>query len=49
LASTTIAKRGLDPALVERFTSAAARLCAPLDEPSPWATALAAEPERRAW
>ena len=39
------AKRGLDPNFVERFTSAAARLCAPLDEPSPWATALAAEPE----
>ena len=39
------AKRGLDPTLVERFTSAAARLCAPLDEPSPWATGLAAEPE----
>ena len=39
------AKRGLDPDLVERFTSAAAKLCAPLDEPSPWATALAAEPE----
>jgi DNA-binding NarL/FixJ family response regulator len=39
------ARRGLDPALVERFTSAAARLCAPLDEPSPWSTALAAEPE----
>jgi HD-GYP domain-containing protein (c-di-GMP phosphodiesterase class II) len=39
------AKRGLDPALVERFTAAAAELCAPLDEPSPWATALAAEPE----
>jgi HD-GYP domain-containing protein (c-di-GMP phosphodiesterase class II) len=39
------AKRGLDPGLVERFTGAAARLCAPLDEPSPWVTALAAEPE----
>jgi len=39
------AKRGLDPALVERFTTAAAKLCAPLDEPSPWAAALAAEPE----
>lgn len=39
------AKRGLDPGLVERFTSAAAKLCARLDEPSPWATALAAEPE----
>ena len=37
--------RGLDPALVERFTAAAAQLCAPLDEPSPWATALATEPE----
>ncbi len=41
----TRAKRGLDPALVERFTRAAAKLCAPLDEPSPWAAALAAEPE----
>ncbi len=39
------AKRGLDPNVVERFSSAAARLCAPFDEPSPWATALAAEPE----
>ncbi|HTQ06004.1 MAG TPA: HD domain-containing phosphohydrolase, partial [Polyangiaceae bacterium] len=39
------AKRGLDPSLVERFTSAAAMLCAPLEEPSPWSTALAAEPE----
>jgi len=39
------AKRGLDPTLVERFTRAAAKLCAPFDEPSPWATALAAEPE----
>jgi HD-GYP domain-containing protein (c-di-GMP phosphodiesterase class II) len=39
------AKRGLDPTIVERFAGAAARLCAPLDEPSPWATALAAEPE----
>ena len=39
------AKRGLDPSLVERFTKAAAPLCAPLDAPSPWATALAAEPE----
>jgi HD-GYP domain-containing protein (c-di-GMP phosphodiesterase class II) len=39
------AKRGLDPGLVERFTRAAAELCAPLDEPSPWATALAAEPQ----
>jgi HD-GYP domain-containing protein (c-di-GMP phosphodiesterase class II) len=39
------ARRGLDPGIVERFTSAAARLCAPLDEPSPWATAMAAEPE----
>jgi len=39
------AKRGLDPALVERFTSAAAKLCGPLDGPSPWAAALAAEPE----
>jgi HD-GYP domain-containing protein (c-di-GMP phosphodiesterase class II) len=39
------AKRGLDPAVVERFANAAAMLCAPLDEPSPWATTLAAEPE----
>jgi HD-GYP domain-containing protein (c-di-GMP phosphodiesterase class II) len=39
------AKRGLDPALVECFTKAAAKLCAPLEAPSPWTTALAAEPE----
>ena len=39
------AKRWLDPTLVERFTRAAARLCAPLEAPSPWTTALAAEPE----
>lgn len=39
------AKRGLDPALVERFASAAARVCQPLDDPSPWNAAMAAEPE----
>ncbi len=39
------ARRGLDPRLVERFTGAAAALCAPLEEPSPWSTALSAEPE----
>jgi HD-GYP domain-containing protein (c-di-GMP phosphodiesterase class II) len=38
------AKRGLDPALVERFASAAADICKPLDDPSPWNTAMAAEP-----
>ncbi len=39
------AKRGLDPELVERFAAAAADVCAPLGDPSPWAAALAAEPE----
>jgi HD-GYP domain-containing protein (c-di-GMP phosphodiesterase class II) len=39
------AGRGLDPALVERFVGAAARLCEPLDAPSPWETALASEPQ----
>lgn len=39
------AGRGLDPRVVERFTSLASKLCAPLDEPSPWVTALAAEPK----
>jgi HD-GYP domain-containing protein (c-di-GMP phosphodiesterase class II) len=38
------AKRGLDPALVERFARAATELCAPLDGPSPWQAALDAEP-----
>ena len=38
------AGRGLDPALVERFAGAAARICAALEEPSPWNTAMAAEP-----
>lgn len=38
------ARRGLDPELVERFASAAAELCAPLDDPSPWNVAMAAEP-----
>jgi HD-GYP domain-containing protein (c-di-GMP phosphodiesterase class II) len=38
------AKRGLDPVLVERFASVAAEVCAPLDDPSPWAAAMAAEP-----
>ena len=38
------ARRGLDPKLVERFASAAAKLCAPLDDPSPWTVAMAAEP-----
>jgi HD-GYP domain-containing protein (c-di-GMP phosphodiesterase class II) len=38
------AGRGLDPALVERFVGAAAEMCAPLDDPSPWNTAMAAEP-----
>jgi len=34
----------LAPALAERFASAAERLCQPLDGPSPWDAALAAEP-----
>jgi HD-GYP domain-containing protein (c-di-GMP phosphodiesterase class II) len=38
------AGRGLDPALVDRFVGAAAEICAPLDDPSPWNTAMAAEP-----
>jgi response regulator RpfG family c-di-GMP phosphodiesterase/DNA-binding CsgD family transcriptional regulator len=38
------AKRGLDPALVERFAGAAGEICAPLEEPSPWQVAMAAEP-----
>jgi HD-GYP domain-containing protein (c-di-GMP phosphodiesterase class II) len=38
------ARRGLDPELVERFASAAAELCAPLDDPSPWNVAMATEP-----
>jgi HD-GYP domain-containing protein (c-di-GMP phosphodiesterase class II) len=37
------ARRGLDPKLVERFASRAAELCAPLDDPSPWTVAMAAE------
>jgi hypothetical protein len=39
------ARKGLDPALVERFLGAAAEICAPLDGPSPWNTAMAEEPE----
>jgi HD-GYP domain-containing protein (c-di-GMP phosphodiesterase class II) len=39
------AKKGLDPAVVECFVGAASRLCAALDHPSPWAAALAAEPD----
>jgi HD-GYP domain-containing protein (c-di-GMP phosphodiesterase class II) len=39
------AGRGLDPTLVERFVGAAAEICAPLEEPSPWNTAMAAEPK----
>jgi HD-GYP domain-containing protein (c-di-GMP phosphodiesterase class II) len=39
------AGKGLDPALVERFVGAAAEICAPLDGPSPWNTAMAEEPE----
>jgi HD-GYP domain-containing protein (c-di-GMP phosphodiesterase class II) len=38
------ARRGLDPALVDAFAGAAAELCAPLDDPSPWNAALASEP-----
>jgi HD-GYP domain-containing protein (c-di-GMP phosphodiesterase class II) len=37
--------RGLDPALVERFCTSANKLCTSLDTPSPWATALDAEPQ----
>jgi HD-GYP domain-containing protein (c-di-GMP phosphodiesterase class II) len=39
------AGRGLDPTLVERFAGGAAEICAALEEPSPWSTALAAEPK----
>lgn len=39
------AGQGLDPALAERFARAAKTLCAPLEAPSPWLTALAAEPQ----
>src|SRR5262252_5166415 len=38
------AKRGLDPAIVERFAAAAVEICKPLDDPSPWNVAMAAEP-----
>jgi HD-GYP domain-containing protein (c-di-GMP phosphodiesterase class II) len=38
------AKRGLDPALVERFAASAAELCEPLADPSPWNVAMTAEP-----
>lgn len=38
------AGRGLDPTLVERFAGAAGEICAALEEPSPWNTAMAAEP-----
>ncbi len=38
------AKRGLDPVLVERFAAAAGEVCKPLDDPSPWSVAMAAEP-----
>jgi HD-GYP domain-containing protein (c-di-GMP phosphodiesterase class II) len=38
------AGHGLDPGLAERFTSVAVRVCAGLDQPSPWETALQAEP-----
>jgi HD-GYP domain-containing protein (c-di-GMP phosphodiesterase class II) len=38
------AGRGLDPAIVERFVASAEEVCAPLDEPSPWAVAIDAEP-----
>jgi len=39
------AGRGLEPSLAERFAQVAKALCAPLDAPSPWNTALAAEPQ----
>src|SRR5262249_51401407 len=38
------AKRGLDPALVERFARTAAEVWAPLEDPSPGTVAMAAEP-----
>jgi HD-GYP domain-containing protein (c-di-GMP phosphodiesterase class II) len=38
------AGRGLDPELTERFASVAARACAGLEHPSPWAAAMEAEP-----
>jgi HD-GYP domain-containing protein (c-di-GMP phosphodiesterase class II) len=37
------AKRGLDPAIVERFTKVAGDVCRPLDDPSPWNVAMASE------
>jgi HD-GYP domain-containing protein (c-di-GMP phosphodiesterase class II) len=39
------AGKGLDPSIVERFAKLAKELCAPLDEPSAWATALSSEPQ----
>jgi HD-GYP domain-containing protein (c-di-GMP phosphodiesterase class II) len=41
------AGRALDPRLAERFASVAARSCAGLDRPSPWAAAMDAEPAPR--
>jgi HD-GYP domain-containing protein (c-di-GMP phosphodiesterase class II) len=38
------AGHGLDPELAARFPSAAKAACAGLDQPSPWAAAMAAEP-----
>jgi HD-GYP domain-containing protein (c-di-GMP phosphodiesterase class II) len=38
------ARRGLDPEIVERFHEKASDVCAVLDEPSPWAAAMASEP-----
>jgi HD-GYP domain-containing protein (c-di-GMP phosphodiesterase class II) len=38
------AARGLDPELAERFTKAAPRACAGLDQPSAWSAAMDAEP-----
>jgi HD-GYP domain-containing protein (c-di-GMP phosphodiesterase class II) len=38
------ARGGLDPRLVELFVTSAAELCAPLEQPSAWDTALDSEP-----
>lgn len=38
------AGHGLDPSLAERFTEVAARVCAGLEDPSPWGAAMQAEP-----
>ena len=38
------AGRGLDPTIVARFEADVAEVCAPLEDPSPWTAAMAAEP-----